>query len=246
MRGARMKTIGRSRSRPLAAKVPTASKLSRWAPVAVALDGHVDGGERFLRGADDLGGQQDQPGAGAEHRAARVDEGAQRLPEAEGVHQLDQGGAFASGEDEAPDGVELLRLLDDGGVGAGGGECAPVRGEVPLETEDPYRPPLPRIFRFPRPVRGRFPPRCRRVPVRLPPARLQQLPVFQRADLDTGHRLAQLLGDPRHHLGVEVVGSSPRRSHFARLGGSLDLKTPEPTKIASAPSCIISDASRRG
>ena len=48
------------------------SKLSTLAAVPVALDGDVDGAEAALVGAavEDLRGQQDHAGAGAEHRHA--------------------------------------------------------------------------------------------------------------------------------------------------------------------------------
>ena len=64
----------------------------------------------------------------------------------------------------------------------------------------------------------------------------------QGGDLQPRHRLADLRRSGGNALRVGVMG---RRSTIARarMAGSEHLKIPEPTKLASAPSCIISAAS---
>ena len=75
-------------------------------------------------------------------------------------------------------------------------------------------------------------------------AALQQAAVLgERLDLKAGHRVAELhggLGDP---LGVVEVGRRLDDRTGAPVAGSSLLKIPEPTKLPSAPSCIISAAS---
>ena len=106
------------------------------APVAVALDGDVHGGEAALPRVEDLGGQQDRPGAGAEDRAAGGGEGAQGLPEPEGVHQLDEGGALAPGDDEGVEARQLIHLAHRRAAGAQAAQDPRVGLEVALQGQN--------------------------------------------------------------------------------------------------------------
>ena len=79
--------------------------------------------------------QQDRAGAGAEDRLAGG-ELAQRLGQVFDLEQLEHGGAFAAGHDEAVAGVQLLRGADFDGASSGALHGFAVSVKIALEGED--------------------------------------------------------------------------------------------------------------
>ncbi len=82
----------------------------------------------------DFGGEEDGAGAGAEGGLG-VDEIFQ-LCEAFFTQEFQEGAGFAAGDDEAVEGVELLRLFDEDDVGAEFFEAAAVGVEIALQGQD--------------------------------------------------------------------------------------------------------------
>ena len=100
------------------------------ASVGVALDGDVEHGEGFLRGAFYVFCQEDRAGAGAEGGGG-FDEGLESVEEASALEEFEEGGGLAAGDDEAVEIVEFgwgadeLRGDAEGCKGFGVGfECA--------------------------------------------------------------------------------------------------------------------------
>lgn len=105
------------------------------AAVGIAFDGNVEDGERFLRGVLYFFGEQDGSGAGAEGGSG-FDERLQGIEEAVALEELQEGGGFATGDDEA---VEVLQLgwgADELGVDAEGFEGLGVCFECALQGKD--------------------------------------------------------------------------------------------------------------
>src|SRR5258708_24168396 len=110
------------------------------ATVGVALDGDVEGGEGSLGGAFDVFGEEDRSGAGAEGRGG-ADEGLEGVEEVVALEELEHGGGFAAGHDEAVDfwwAGEVFRGADEFGGGSEGLQGLDVRGVCALEGEDAY------------------------------------------------------------------------------------------------------------
>jgi hypothetical protein len=109
------------------------------ATVGVAFDGDVEGAEGGLGGMLDVFGEEDSAGAGSEGRDG-LDEGGEGIEEAVALEELEHGGGFASGNDEAIDaglafgGEELVRSADQFGLDAKGGQGVCVRLVGPLES----------------------------------------------------------------------------------------------------------------
>src|SRR6266851_4080129 len=103
--------------------------------VGVALDGDVEGGEGFLRGAFDVFGEEDCSGAGAEGWGG-ADEGFEGVEEVVALEELEHGGGLAAGHDEAVDfwwAGEVFRGADEFGGGSEGLPGLDVRGVCALE-----------------------------------------------------------------------------------------------------------------
>jgi hypothetical protein len=105
------------------------------ASVGVALDGGVEDGEAFLRGIEDFLGQKDAAGAGTEGRLL-ADEALEGIEEAVAGEELEEGGGFAAGNDEAVNVGQLFRLADEDGFGSGVAEGCCVGIEISLNGED--------------------------------------------------------------------------------------------------------------
>src|SRR5262249_43269904 len=190
--------------------------------VRVALHRDVDQTQRGLARIEDLAGQEDQAGAGAVDRPTRGMEAGEGGGEV-GRQEEEESRALTARDDEAVQPLELsgLRALPHRHVEPlqGGG----VRGEVPLEGEDPDRRAAARHL-------SHHPRVCSR-------SASASLDISSPgiASPSSSDTLARMSGSRKW-----VVAWTMAR---ARVGGSADLKTPEPTKIASAPSCIMSAAS---
>src|SRR5262249_23226549 len=115
-----------------------ATSLERLAlaAVRVALHVHVDEAQRELPGIVDLAGEEDEPRAGAEGRLALGVELLGGGPQAPPVHQLEQGGALAAGDDEPVDVRQLLGLADLDGLDVTVLQRRDVEREVALQGED--------------------------------------------------------------------------------------------------------------
>src|ERR1039458_3165473 len=107
------------------------------ATVAVAFDRNVHEAQAFLGGAGDFIGDQDGAGASAEDgfAGAELGDGFKKSVEA---HEFEHGGAFAAGDDEAIERVEVGRLADVDGLGAGAFKGCAVRRKVPLQRKHSY------------------------------------------------------------------------------------------------------------
>ena len=167
--------------------------------------------------------EHDQPGAGAEAPASRASTSvAQRLGQPLALDAERHRRRLAAGHHEAVEAVEVARA------------CAP---RAPRRRA---RAASARARRSRPGGRGR-----RRDGARpaLPAAVGEELVVVELARLE---RLPSPRRGPRtpwRRARRRRSASSPRRSRAARVAGSSDLKMPEPTNTASAPSCITSDAS---
>jgi hypothetical protein len=97
------------------------------APVGIAFDGDVEGGEGDLGGILDVIGEEDGSSAGSEGGDG-TDEGREGVEEAVALEKFEHGGGFAAGDDEAVDtgvavgGEELVGGSDESGGDAEGGE----------------------------------------------------------------------------------------------------------------------------
>ena len=111
------------------------------AAVGVAFYGGVEDGEAALGRVEDLAGEEDGAGAGAEGGLG-ADEVLEEVVEAGAFEVLEEGGGFAAGEDEAVDEPFVFRVdefggvADEGGAGAEFGEAGGVDLEGALEGED--------------------------------------------------------------------------------------------------------------
>src|SRR5262249_23299852 len=191
--------------------------------VGVALHADIDEAERKLRRILHIAREENQAGARAEDRPAFGMKLLERGNEARRVHQLEQRGALAPRYDEAVDVPELLGLtyfdrLDLAGaaLAAAARERLGVQIEVALEREDADAHYQPRV--------------C-----------MRSFSASWRVPMPT-------MASPRSSLTRTSTSASLKcvvacTIAFARLAGSEDLKIPEPTNTASAPSCIISAAS---
>ena len=84
------------------------------AAVSVALDGDVEGGERFLRGVFYIFCEEDRSGAGAEGWSG-CDEGLEGVEEASTLEEFKERGGFAAGDDEAVEICKLSWCADESG-----------------------------------------------------------------------------------------------------------------------------------
>ena len=126
------------------------------AAVGVAPHGDVDGAEDGLVGppVEHLGGQEDQPGAGAEDGEAAGQPLAQRLQQPRRVEEASDGGRLAAGDDERVGAGQVAGQADFEGVGPQGRQSLNVRPEAPLQSEDaapPLEAPCCRARRGPAP-----------------------------------------------------------------------------------------------
>src|SRR5580704_15890506 len=105
------------------------------AAVGVALDGDVEGGERFLRGILYVLGEKDRTCAGAEGGGG-FDEGLERVEEAATLEEFEEGGGLAAGDDEAVEVGELGWGANELCSDAKSGERFSVGFECALKGED--------------------------------------------------------------------------------------------------------------
>ncbi len=106
------------------------------AAVGVALDGDVEGGEGGLGGVLDAVGEQDGSGTGAEGGGG-FDEGAEDFEEVIVLEELEHGGGFAAGHDEAVEAGELVWSADEAWDGTEGLDSLGVGFVGTLEGEYP-------------------------------------------------------------------------------------------------------------
>src|SRR5262245_50657082 len=202
-----------------------AGRLERFplAAVRVALDGDVDEPQGELAGALDVAGENDQPGAGAEQGPAFGVELLERRREVPFLHEVQQRGRLASGDDEAVDVGQLLGLAHLDRLHPAPGESRPVQGEIPLEGEDADAQAAAR--------RGCHHPRVCNSSL----AASLEVSIPGMASPSSSLTRASTSASLKWVVACTMA--------FARRAGSLDLKMPDPTKTASAPSCIIKAAS---
>ena len=108
------------------------------AAVGVALDGDVEGGERFLRRVLYVFCEEDCTGAGAKGWGGG-DEGFESGEEAVALEEFEEGGGFAAGDDEAIEVFEFGRCADEFGRDAERGEGFRVGLKCTLQGKDTYR-----------------------------------------------------------------------------------------------------------
>src|SRR5579872_387729 len=188
--------------------------------VPVPLNLHVHHPQRGLWRIGYIRREQNRAGTGAQHRM-RLSELPQRLEQSLGLDQLQHGGALASGDHQGIQVGELLRRTHLDRLRPGTIERFSVRLEISLQRE--HTNPLS-------PLRHYQPLVCSSSP--------------------SGSR-------EMSRPGIAMPSSSLASSSFAgslkyvaafttaraRASGSDDLKIPEPTNTASAPSCMTSAAS---
>ena len=104
------------------------------ASVSVAPDADIEGAEAFLFWIVHFPGEQDRAGTGAKSGLG-LDE-LLELFESGVAQEFQERSRFASGDDEAVDLVELLRLFDEQNFGAQLFEPAAVGVEIALEGQD--------------------------------------------------------------------------------------------------------------
>src|SRR5665213_2630268 len=109
------------------------------AAIAIALDGHIDNAETFLRRVLHLRREEDGSGAGTEHRLA-LREFQQRLPEVHVIQELEHGGALAARNNQAVNRVQFPGRADLHGVGAGALKGLFMRFKIALQRQ--YADPL--------------------------------------------------------------------------------------------------------
>ena len=106
------------------------------AAVGVALDGDVHQTEACLRGMRHFARQQNRAGAGAEDRLL-LGEALERFGQVFLIEQLEHGGAFAAGDDQA---VALFQVGNGAhfdGMAAGALDGFAMRFEIALEGQNP-------------------------------------------------------------------------------------------------------------
>src|SRR5204862_5013018 len=187
------------------------------AAVRVPLDGDVEQTHPLLRRVGDLAGEHDRAGTRAEHRPPGRREPPDRVLPRRRFEELPEGRRLAARNDEPGRALELLRLASLEGVEPDLAQPPAVRREVALQSEDgdlSVHQPLPCI----RASSGRL------------AASIPFIPVPRDSSASTSACASCQC----------VVAFTMAR---ARRAGSSDLKIPEPTKIASAPSIMHSAAS---
>ena len=157
--------------------------------------------------------------------AAAPEVGTDRRLEAVALDRLGDRRALAARDDQRVEPGEILGIADLARVGAELGEHAEVGGEVALAGQDSDA-------RRSADAAGTTSRAAAAAPLRRRARRCRRPASGRR---DPSKRRARARG-PRS-------GLSPRRRALAVRSGSADLKMPEPTKLPSAPSCIVSDAS---
>jgi hypothetical protein len=108
----------------------------KLAAVAVAKNGHVEKLEGILRRIFDVSGEKNRAGTGAENGAVFGGELADGLVEAFFLEELELGGGFAAGQDQAVTRLEVGDGADFDSVGAEFAKAGGVSGEVTLYGED--------------------------------------------------------------------------------------------------------------
>ena len=106
------------------------------AAVAVAENGHIEELERILRRIFDVRGKKNRTGTGAENGVALGGELANGFVEAFFPEELELGGGFAAGENEAIAGLDIGDGANFNGRRSEFAEAGGVRGEVTLDGED--------------------------------------------------------------------------------------------------------------
>ena len=104
--------------------------------VGVALDDDVEDGEALLGGVADLTGEEDGAGAGAEDWLPGG-EGLELFQQAAAVEELEHGGGFAAGHDEAVEVLEAFGVSNQRWDGSGFVKRGGVPFKITLNGEDP-------------------------------------------------------------------------------------------------------------
>src|SRR5438094_5027321 len=188
--------------------------------VRVAPNADVDQLERLLVGppAFDIAGHQDHPGAGAQDRHPRGAAALDRRSQS-GFHQARHGRAFAARQDQGVDLVQITRETNGHALDLAGAERRQVLAKIPLQRKDAD------------PASGSHQPLPASssswgiAPISNPRIALPRL-------LDASARMS---GRSKYVVAATMA--------LARAAGFSALKMPEPTKIPSQPSCIMSAAS---
>jgi hypothetical protein len=102
--------------------------------IRIALDVDIHDAKRVLRGRGNFRRQQDRTGASGKH-GFRRGKLAQRLPKILGAEQVDDGGAFAAGEDQRVASLKIQRGAHLSRFGACFRERAGMRFKVSLQSE---------------------------------------------------------------------------------------------------------------
>ena len=113
----------------------SASKLCTCRPKALRRATMSMRPEQRLVAFDDLAGQRDEPGAGAEHRHAAGRPRLDRRDETVVAHELADRRALAAGDDQRVDRLELGRPPDLGGGGAQTFEHGAMLAKVALQRQ---------------------------------------------------------------------------------------------------------------
>ncbi len=132
MIGARMNTASRSPPSGMGMLCDAAVDL---AAVGVAFDGDVHQAEARLRGMRDFAGQQNRSGATAVDRLVLA-EALERFGQPFLIEQLQHGGAFAAGDDQAVAALQVGNGAHFDGVAAGPLDRFAMRFEVALQGQN--------------------------------------------------------------------------------------------------------------
>src|SRR5688572_23161987 len=185
--------------------------------ICVALDSDIHHAKALLCRARNFISHQDGARACAEHGLTAAEFG-ERREEARFIREeLEHGGAFTSGNHQAIEPFELLPVTHVDGFGAGALDGRAMRRKITLQREHPdllhYQP---------------------RVCMSSPSGTLE---ISSPGIASPSDRLAS-----RSFSGLSKFLAALTIA-CARAEGSDDLKIPDPTNTASAPSCITSAAS---
>src|SRR5207248_9493330 len=184
----------------------------------------------------DVAGHRGHPRAGAHHRhprrAAVLDRGFQC-----GFHEARHRRAFAAGQDQRVDCIQITRQADGHALDLAGAQRRQVLAKIPLQREDadPARTSQTHVSHVPRHSRGARPRTHQPLPASssswgMAPSSSPFMALPRLLDAS-----ARMSGRSKYVVAATMA--------LARAAGFSALKMPEPTKIPSQPSCIMSAAS---
>jgi hypothetical protein len=118
--------------------VPGKVRLERLALATIGVASHVDIDQSqgtLLRPAD-LSGQEDEPGAGTEQTPASLVETGHRLTHPGSFHELEHGGAFATGNDEPAQAGQFVLVSNFPDLAPQTGQARSMQVEVALQGQN--------------------------------------------------------------------------------------------------------------